>query len=101
MLSSGSPCTGTIQNMSTTTRQPEDHKENLENPSTTTFATLLAEVERMSAELQTMQSQFTRNFQQSLSDAEQMVRKQIVNELRAKFGRELELAMTEKDLVYR
>src|SRR5262245_6186826 len=101
--------------MSTTTTKTEDKKQNPENP-TAAFASLQADVERLSGELQTLQKKFTENIQQSLSEvstsvenqlkeaattAEQAVRKKLVSELREKFGKELELAMTERDLIAR
>src|SRR5690348_10811615 len=81
-----------------------------------TFASLSAEIERMSTDLQSLEIDFKRRLQKALADAalaadgnlkqavaaaEEAARKHILAELRAKYIRELELALTEKALVER
>src|SRR5262249_23693061 len=80
------------------------------------FATLSSEIERMSADVQSLETKCKQILQRSLTDAavavddqlkksvvaaEEAVRRQILTELRAKYGRELELALTEKALIER
>ena len=99
--------------MATSARTPQDDKERLENLPET-FAPVRTEMERMLSELQTLETHFRENLQQSLSTvalaveeqlkeavsaAEQVVRKQVMADLRAKYGRELELALTEKGMI--
>ena len=101
--------------MSTSTLSPMDDKDQFESLMTT-FASLRSEVERRSTELQTLESQFRQELQQYLADAahtledqlkhevtaaEQAARQQTLIELRAKYTKELELALTEKALIDR
>src|SRR5262245_57294660 len=101
--------------MQSSARSPEDEKTRMENLPET-FASLRTQIERMLTELQTLESHFKKDFQQSLANvavaveeqlkeavsaAEQVVRKQTLNELRAKYIREVELAITEKGLIER
>ncbi|HYR42328.1 MAG TPA: hypothetical protein VER98_04865, partial [Terriglobia bacterium] len=96
-------------------RIPEDDKGRLEDLPET-FASVRVEIERVLTELHTLEAHFKEGFQQSLvaaalavedqlkeavSAAEQMVGKQTLEGLRAKYVKELELALTEKAMIER
>ena len=101
--------------MPRSTRTPEGDKGRLDDLPET-FASIRAEIERVLTELHTLEAHFKQGFQQSLSAvalavedqlkeavsaAEQMVRKQTLEGIRAKYVKELELALTEKTLIER
>src|SRR5215831_1160764 len=99
--------------MSTSAR--EDNTRQLESLPQT-LESLRSEVERMSTDLQNLQSRFQQSLQQAVTAvaaaadeqlkeavtaAEQVVRKQLLSDLRTKYGRELELVLTEKERIER
>ena len=86
-----------------------------ENPPDT-FASVHSQIDRMFTELQRIETHFKKDLQEALSAvslaidsqlkeavsaAEQVVRKQVQLDLRTKYGKELELALTEKSLIER
>src|SRR5580693_1990808 len=98
-----------------TTTPPEDDKRRFENLPES-FASALVEIERTVAALRTIEGNFKADLLRSLADvalavedqlkeavtaAREAVRKQTQAELRAKYIKELELALTEKTLVER
>src|SRR6516165_10484886 len=98
-----------------TSIRPEDDKSRLERLPET-FTPAAVEIDRMLAALRSLEGNFKYSFLRSLTDiaiamerqlkdtvaaAEEAVRKQTHTELRAKYAKELELALTEKTVIER
>src|SRR5881296_3532279 len=95
-----------------TQQDEEGRSENLPE----TFASVHSQIDRMFTELQRIETHFKKDLQEALiavslaidnqlketvSAAERVVRKQVQLDLRTKYGKELELALTEKSLLER
>src|SRR5262245_23765009 len=96
----------------TTKQNDEGRLENLPE----TLASVHSQLDRMFSELLRIETHFKEDLQKTLaavslaidnqlkeavSAAEQVVRKQVQLDLRTKYGKELELALTEKSLIER
>src|SRR5262245_53842157 len=104
-----------LSDMQTKAMTPEDDKSRSGNLPDT-LANVRAEIDRMLVDLHGLETRFQQNLQQSLAavaqvveeqvkqavaTAEQAARKQVQADLRMKYGKELELAVTEKSLMER